>query len=105
MFARPRSLGRCERQALRGDIWACYAPSSRLGARKVSGRWCEILRLACKLEADVMPSWRLGCHAPVARRLARSWLTVARSAPGSLRPSAAKLSEMRATESRPRTLT
>src|ERR1700728_4830143 len=49
----------------------------------------------CGLEADLVPGCGLGFHAPVARRLARSWRTVARSAPGSPRPSAARLSEMR----------
>src|SRR6266487_1196847 len=49
------------------------------------------------LEPDVVPLGRLRGHVPVARRLARSWRTVARSAPGSPRPSAARLSEMRAT--------
>src|ERR1035437_1344520 len=47
----------------------------------------------------VVPAGGLGCHAPVARRLARSWRTVARSAPGSPRPGAARRSEMRAAES------
>src|SRR5260370_27831461 len=52
-----------------------------------------------RLEADVVAPGGFGRHAPVARRLARSWRTVARSAPGSPRPSAARLSEMRAAES------
>jgi hypothetical protein len=41
------------------------------------------------LEADVVPLPQWDGHLPVARRLARSWRTVARSAPGSPRPSAA----------------
>src|SRR5271166_5185217 len=53
----------------------------------------------CGLEADVVPLLRRDGHLPVARRLARSWRTVARSAPGSPRPSAVRLSEMRATTS------
>src|ERR1019366_6967730 len=51
------------------------------------------------LEADVVPAGGLGCHAPVPRRLARSWRTVARSAPGSPRPGAARRSEIRAAAS------
>src|ERR1019366_1797802 len=47
----------------------------------------------------VVPAGGLGRHAPVAQRPARARRTGARSAPGSPRPSAATLSEMRATES------
>src|SRR5579859_560059 len=50
------------------------------------------------LEADVVAAAGRGGHPPVARRLARSWRTVARSVPGSPRPSAARLSEMRAAD-------
>jgi hypothetical protein len=41
---------------------------------------------------------RRGAHLPVARRRARSWWMVAMSAPCSPRPSAARLSELRATD-------
>src|SRR5215510_4824323 len=51
------------------------------------------------LEPDLVPLRRFGRHVPVTRRRARSWRTVAMSAPGSPRPSAARLSEMRATAS------
>ncbi len=53
----------------------------------------------CRLEPDFVPLLRFCSHTPVARRLARSWRTAARSAPGSPRPSADRLSEIRATES------
>ena len=52
-----------------------------------------------RLEPDFVPLPGFGGHSPVARRRARSWRTVAMSAPGSPRPSAARLSEMRATAS------
>jgi hypothetical protein len=52
-----------------------------------------------RLRPDLVPLRRLSGHAPVTRRRARSWRTVAMSAPGSPRPRAAKLSEMRATAS------
>jgi hypothetical protein len=51
------------------------------------------------LEPDLVPLPRPGRHLPVARRRARSWRTVAISAPGSPRSSAARLSEMRTTAS------
>ena len=50
-----------------------------------------------RLEPDLVPLRRFGRHAPVTRRRARSWRTVAMSAPGSPRPRAARLSEMRET--------
>src|SRR3984893_10740589 len=49
------------------------------------------------LEPDLVALLWLGAHAPVARRRARACRTVSRSAAGSPRPSAARLSEMRAT--------
>jgi hypothetical protein len=52
-----------------------------------------------RLKPDLVPLRRFGRHAPVARRRARSWRTVAMSAPGSPRPKAARLSEIRATDS------
>src|SRR5271169_1642687 len=52
-----------------------------------------------RLETDLVPLRGFGRHAPVTRRRARSWRTVAMSAPGSPRPRAARLSEMRATAS------
>jgi hypothetical protein len=52
-----------------------------------------------RLETDLEPRRRFNRHAPVTRRRAKSWRTVARSAPGSPRPRAARLSEMRATAS------
>ena len=52
-----------------------------------------------RLEPDLVPLRRIGGHAPVARRRARSWRTVAMSAPGSPLPKAARLSEIRATAS------
>src|SRR5262249_21487169 len=52
-----------------------------------------------RLEPDLVPLCWFAVHAPVTRRRARSWRTVARSAPGSPRPRAARLSEMRATAS------
>src|SRR5215510_5772525 len=51
------------------------------------------------LEPDFVPLRRVGRHVPVTRRRAKSWRTVAMSAPGSPRPSSARLSEMRATAS------
>src|SRR5215472_17402392 len=51
------------------------------------------------LEPYFVPLRRFGCHVPVTRRRAKSWRTVAISAPGSPRPSSARLSEMRATAS------
>jgi hypothetical protein len=50
------------------------------------------------LEPDLVPMW-FARHAPVTRRRARSWRAVAMSAPGSPRPRAARLSEIRATAS------
>lgn len=52
-----------------------------------------------RLESDLVPPPRIGRHVPVTRRRARSCRTVAISAPGSPRPRAARLSEMRATAS------
>ena len=52
-----------------------------------------------RLEPNLVPLRRIGGHAPVARRRARSWRTVAMSAPGSPLPKAARLSEIRATAS------
>src|SRR5580704_9518504 len=52
-----------------------------------------------RLEPDLVSLPRPDGQAPVARRRARSWRTVAMSAPGSPRSSAARLSEMRATAS------
>ena len=52
-----------------------------------------------RLEPDLVPLRRFGRHAPVARRRARSWRTVAMSTPGSPLPRAARLSEIRATAS------
>ena len=52
-----------------------------------------------RLKTDFVPLRVFGRHAPVTRRRARSWRTVAMSAPGSPRPRAARLSEMRATAS------
>src|SRR6266516_6307909 len=51
------------------------------------------------LETDLVALRRFGRHAPVTRRRAKSWRTVAMSAPCSPRPRAARLSEMRATAS------
>jgi len=44
------------------------------------------------LETDLVPLSGFACHAPVTRRRARSWRTVAMSAPGSPRSRAARLS-------------
>ena len=67
----------------------------RNGFRKPLGN-----RSPCsRLETDLVPLWGSGRHAPVTRRRARSWRTVAMSAPGSPRPRAARLSEIRATAS------
>src|SRR5215467_11326522 len=52
-----------------------------------------------RLEPDLVSLPRFGRHVPVTRRRARSWRMVAMSAPGSPRPRAARLSEMRATAS------
>jgi len=52
-----------------------------------------------RLEPDLVSLPRFDGQAPVARRRARSWRTVDMSAPGSPRPKAARLSEMRATAS------
>jgi len=52
-----------------------------------------------RLEPDLVSLRRFGRHVPVTRRRARSWRTVAMSAPGSPCPRAARLSEMRATAS------
>ena len=41
-------------------------------------------------ETDLVPLSRFACHAPVTRRRARSWRTVAMSAPGSPRSRAAR---------------
>ncbi len=57
----------------------------RLGDRRSRGR----------LEPDFVPLRSFGRHEPVMRRRARSRRTVLMSAPGSPRPSAARLSEMR----------
>ncbi len=51
-----------------------------------------------RLEPDLVPL-RTARHLPVARRRARSWRTVAMSAPDSPRSRAARLSDMRATAS------
>jgi hypothetical protein len=68
---------------------------SRNGFRKSLGN-----RSPCgRLETDLVPLRRVSGHAPVTRRRAKSWRTVAMSAPGSPRPRAARLSEMRATAS------
>jgi hypothetical protein len=52
-------------------------------------------RSPCGGEPDLVSMRGFGAHVPVTRRRARSWRTVAISAPGSPRPRAARLSEMR----------
>ena len=52
-----------------------------------------------RLKPDLVPLRRFARHVPVTRRRAKSWRTVAMSTPGSPRPRAARLSEMRATAS------
>lgn len=49
------------------------------------------------LKPDLVWPPGFGRHPPTARRRARSWRTAARSAPGSPRPSAVRLSEIRVT--------
>jgi hypothetical protein len=79
----------CERSIAEFQHSGCNRFREPLGYRSPRSR----------LKADLVPLRRLGGHAPVARRRARSWRTVAMSAPGSPRPRAARLSEMRATAS------
>src|SRR5262249_9921922 len=79
-----RQGGRTDLQPSRGHgLWQLLCDSAPRG----------------NLEPDLVPSARLGRHAPVTRRRARSWRTAARSAPGSPRSSADRLSEMRVTAS------
>src|SRR5580692_7611885 len=52
-----------------------------------------------RLETDFIPLSGFACHAPVTRRRAKSWRTVAMSAPGSPCSRAARLSEISATAS------
>ncbi len=76
------------------------------GSAELQYRGCDGLREPLgdraprgRLKPDLVALCGFGGHAPLARRLARSWRTVARSTPGSPRPRTARLAEIRATAS------
>jgi DNA-binding transcriptional MerR regulator len=102
--------------AAAGTMTTCQRPEQRLADPLRVDRKCGLAQLEhrggdalrkpvgkrspCgRLEPDLVPLPRSCRHLPVALRRARSWRTVAMSAPGSPPSSAARLSEMRPTVS------
>src|SRR5262249_14923134 len=102
--------------AASGTMTTCQRPKERLADPLRVDRKCSLAELQYRsgnalrkplgdrsprswLEPDLIPLPRSCRQLPVARRRARSWRTVAMSAPGSPRSRAARLSEIRATAS------